>query len=103
MVTVMQVDRDFGMAKRVIAGRRRAVPEAHDRGFTVSIQERWARIDTIESPDVCRTEVGVECMQAGPGFQFGGHVRRCELSPALMVVTVPFTCGLVRDHLRQRT
>jgi hypothetical protein len=27
-------------------------------------------------------------MQAGPGFQFGGYVGRCELSPALMVVTV---------------
>src|SRR5689334_7459153 len=99
MVTVMQVDRDLRVSKRVIAVCRSAVAEPHDGGFAVSIQDRWARIDTIETPDIRIAEVRVESMQAGSGFQFRGHVSRRELSPALMIVTVPFTCSLVGDHL----
>ena len=91
MVSVMQVDRYLGMAKRVVSIRRRAVPEPHDGGFAISIQDRGARIDTIETPNVTRTEVGVELVQAGSGFQFGGYVSWRELSPALMCRTVPFT------------
>src|ERR1044071_1027986 len=36
-------------------------------------------------------------MRAGPGFQFGGYVSWRELSPALMVRSVPFTLRLVGD------
>jgi hypothetical protein len=93
MVTVMQVDRYLGVAERVVAVGRRAVPEPNDVGFAISTNDGWTWIPTIESPDIGRTEVGVECMQAGPGFQFGSHVGWRELSPALVVCTVPFTCA----------
>ena len=91
MVPVMQVDRNLGVAKRVIAVGRRAVPEANDCGFAISIQDRWGWIDAIEPPDICVAVIRVELVQAGPGFQFGRHVRRGELSPALMVRSGPFT------------
>jgi hypothetical protein len=52
MVPVMQVDRNLGVAKRVVPGGRRAVSEPHDCGFAISIQDRWTRIDTIETPDI---------------------------------------------------
>src|SRR5215216_3855219 len=91
MVAVVQVDRNLGVAERVIAGWRRAVPEANDCGFAISIQDHWPWIDTIEAPDICVAVIRVELVQAGPGFQFGGHVRRGELSPALMVRSGPFT------------
>src|SRR6185369_4480513 len=50
VVPVMQVDRNLGVAKRVVAAGRRAVAEAHDCGLAISIQDRWAWIDTIEAP-----------------------------------------------------
>ena len=52
VVPVVQVDRNLGVAKRVIAGRRRAGPEANDGGFAISVQDHWAWIDTIEPPDI---------------------------------------------------
>src|ERR1041384_7744716 len=52
MVPVVQVDRNLGVAERVVAVGRRAVAEAHDGGFTISIQDRWTWIDTIETPDI---------------------------------------------------
>src|SRR5215217_8316500 len=51
MVAVMQVDRNLGVAKRVVARRRRAVTEPHEGRFAISIQDRWAWIVTIETPD----------------------------------------------------
>src|SRR6185369_7789554 len=104
MVPVVQVDRNLGVAKRVIAGRRRAVPEAHDCGFAISVQDHWAWIDTIETPDICVAVIRVELVQAGPGFQFGRHVRRGELSPALMIRSGPFTrtgIGCLSGHWAQ--
>ena len=102
MVPVVQVDRNLGVAKRVIAGRRRAVPEAHDCGFAISVQDHWARIDAIETPDICVAVIRVELVQAGPGFQFGRHLRRSELIPALMVRSGPFTRTRVGYHLGLR-
>src|ERR1044072_3171576 len=102
MVAVVQVDRDLGMAECVVAGRRRAIPEAHDCGFAISVEDHWARIDTIESPDICVAVIRVELVQAGPGFQFGRHVRRSELSPALMVRSGPFTRACVGYFLGRR-
>jgi hypothetical protein len=102
MVPVVQVDGYLGVAKRVISGRRRAVPEPHDCGFTISIQDGWAGIDTIETPDICVTIVGVEPVQAGSGFQFGGYMRRGELSPALMIRSGPFTRTCVGYLLGRR-
>ena len=52
VVSVMQVDRYLRVAKRIIAVRRRAVPEPHEAGFAVSIQDRWAWIGTVETPDI---------------------------------------------------
>src|SRR4030095_4457465 len=52
MVPVMQVNRNLGVAKRVVAVGRRAVPEPYDCGFAISIQDHWARIDAIEPPDI---------------------------------------------------
>src|SRR6185369_14049580 len=60
MVPVVQVDRNLGVAKRVIAGRWRAVPEANDCGLAISVQDHWARIDTVESPDICVAVIRVE-------------------------------------------
>src|ERR1051325_9054140 len=91
VVPVMQVDRNLRMAEGIVAAGRRAVAEPHDCGFAISIQDCWAWIDTIESPDIRWTKVGVESMRAGLGFQFGRHVSRGELSPALMVHSRPFT------------
>src|SRR6185295_16996642 len=91
MVAVVQVDRNLGVAERVIAGWRRTVPEANDCGFAIFIQDHWARIDTIEAPDISVAVIRVELVQARPGFQFGRHVRRGELSPALMVRSGPFS------------
>ena len=104
MVTVVQVDRNLGVAKRIIAGRRRAVPEANDGGFAISVQDHWAWIDTIETPDICVAIIRVELVQAGPRFQFGRHVRRGELSPALMIRSGPFTrtrIGYLSGHWAQ--
>src|ERR1044072_4390253 len=83
------------MAERVVAAGRRAVTEANDGGFTISVQDRWAWIDAIEAPDICVAVVRVEPVQAGSGFQFGRDVSRCEMSPALMVRSGPFTCTCV--------
>ena len=91
MVPVVQVDGYLGVAKRVIAGRRRAIPEANDGGLAIFVQDRWGWIDTIKSPDICVAVIRVELVQAGPGFQFGRHVCRGELSPALMIRSGPFT------------
>ena len=91
MVAVVQVDRDLGVAERVIPAGRSAVPEANDCGFAISVQDHWAWIDTIETPDICVAVIRVELVQAGPGFQFGRHVGRGELSPALMIRSGPFT------------
>src|SRR5215213_6229737 len=52
MVPVMQVDRNLGVSKRVVAGGRRAVPEANNRRFAISIQDRWGWIDAVEPPDI---------------------------------------------------
>ena len=52
MVPIMQVDRNLGVAKRIVAGGRRAVPEPHDCRFAISIEDHWAWIDTIEPPDI---------------------------------------------------
>src|SRR6185369_15899820 len=102
MVPVVQVDRNLGVAKRVIAGRWRAVPEANDGGFAISVQDHWAWIDTIEAPYICIAVIRVELVQAGPGFQFSGHVSRGELSPALMVRSGPFTRTCVGYLLGRR-
>jgi len=91
MVAVVQVDRNLGMAKRVVARWRRAIPEANDGGFAISIQDCWAWIDAIETPDIRVAVIRVEPVQAGPGFQFGRHVSRSELSPTLMIRPGPFT------------
>src|SRR5688572_9611726 len=92
MVAVMQVNRYFRDAKRVIAVRRQAVPEPNDGRLAISTYDRCAWIDTIEPPDICLAKIGVEPMRAGSGFQFGGEVGWRELSPALMVRSV----GLIR-------
>src|SRR6185295_8857911 len=102
MMTVVQVDGDLGVAERVIAARRCAVPEPHDCGFAVSIQDRWAWIHTVEAPDVALTEVRVEPVQAGSGVQFGSYMGRSELSPALMRRSVPFIRARVSDLLWRR-
>ena len=52
MMPVMQVDRYLGMAERSISVRWRAIPEPHDCGFAISVQDRGAWIDTIETPDI---------------------------------------------------
>jgi len=44
----------------------------------------------------------VELVQAGPGFQFGRHVRRGELSPALVIRSGPFTGACVGHLLGRR-
>jgi len=100
MVPVVQVDRNLGVTKRVVAGGRRAVPEANDCGFAISVQDHWAWIDTIETPDICVAVIRVEFVQAGPGIQFGRHVRRGELIPALMIRSGPFTRTRVGNLLR---
>jgi hypothetical protein len=102
MVPVVQVDGYLGVAERVVAGRRRAVPEANDGGFAISIQDRWARIDAIETPDICVAVIRVEIVQAGPGIQFCRHVSRSELGPALMIRSGPFTRTCVGYLLRLR-
>ena len=104
MVPVVQVDRNLGVAKRVVAVGRRAVPEANDCGFAISVQDHWARIDAIETPDICVAVIRVELVQAGPGFQFGRYVRRGELIPALMIRSGPFTracVGCLSGHWAQ--
>jgi len=52
MVTVMQVDRNLRVAERVVTVGRRAIAEANNGGFAISVQDRWTWIDTIETPDV---------------------------------------------------
>src|SRR5687768_5611389 len=84
MVPVMQVDRYLGDAKRVIAVWRQTVPEPNDARLAIFIQDHWARIPTIEPPDICLTKIRVEPMRAGAGFQFVGQGAWPELSPALM-------------------
>ena len=94
MVPVMQVDRNLGVAESVVAAGRRAVPEPDECRFAISIQDHWAWIDAIETPDISDAVIRVELVQARPGFQFSGHVSRGELSPALMWRSGPFkrTC-----------
>ena len=52
MVAVMQVDRNLRVAERVVTVGRRAIAEANNGGFAISVQDRWTWIDTIETPDV---------------------------------------------------
>ena len=90
MMAVMQVDRNLVPTERV-GYAWQVIPEPHDSRFAISVQDGWCRVLTVESPDVCLTEVRVELMEPGFGYHFGGYVSWCELSPALMWRSVPFT------------
>src|SRR5215204_6137287 len=101
MVSVVQVDRDLGHARRAVV--RQAISETDDRRFAIFLQARWSWILTVEAPDVRGQEVGVERMEARPGFQFVREVSWRELGPALMGCSWGFACSSVRKLGRLRT
>src|SRR5215510_6733782 len=90
MVAVVQVNRYLIPANRC-GDRRQVISEADDSGLAVSPEDCWARILTIESPDVCLGVVRMELMEPGLCREVVLKEGRCELIPARMRRSISFS------------
>ena len=68
MVAVVQVNRNLIPANRC-GDRRQVISETDDSGLAVSPDQGWARVLTIETPDVGWSEVRMKLMEPGLGCQ----------------------------------